>query len=86
MPYVEQRDAVSISVVKQSSEFRHVLDQLTQIETESLRLSRGNVELAAEVLRLAKETEGDISEPLTDPRTKEELDRLEREVKASRQK
>ncbi len=76
----------STSVAQASTDLRAVLDQLTEVESQSLRLSRQNVGRASEVLRLAEETKRERSQPVDDPRTKEELERLERDVKTSRQR
>ena len=86
LPGIEQRDAVSMAVAKQSSECRSVLDRLTSVEAESLRVSRTNVELASQVLQLAEETGRQNAEPTTGSETKTALDPSERQLRASRQK
>lgn len=63
-----------------------MLDKLTETEAESARLSRRNVELASELLGLAQETDRGKSEPMNDPATKLELERVEQEARTSRQR
>lgn len=71
-------------MASQSSALRATLDELTQVEAESVRAARRNADRAAEVLRLAAEANRD-----RDPAVLGEdvqVKRLEREVKTSRQK
>lgn len=57
LPWVQARDSASRDVAAQSATARQVLAQLTDAESEALRAARRNRELAAEVLRLAKEAD-----------------------------
>ncbi len=86
MPYVEQRDAESITAAEQASVLRDLLDQLTDVEAESVRLGRENVHLAAEVLRLAAAAGRQTLAPTNDLDTGTELERLEKDLKMSRQR
>jgi short-subunit dehydrogenase len=64
-----------------------LLDDLTDVESRSLRLSRENVVLAERLLDLAKQTDQDHVEILVgDLEHADEIARLEAEVKASRQR
>lgn len=86
LPHIEQRDAVSGAIATQDSEMQAIVDQLTEIQSESIRISRRNVDLASEVLQLA-EAARQTSSGLTDnPEVRREISRLESEVKTSRQK
>ena len=62
------------------------MDQIAAVESESLRVGRKNVELAAEVLRLAEEASQGKQDAIEDQDAKAEIERLERELKTSRQK
>ena len=59
---------------------------MRNVQVESIRINRRNVELAANVLTLAKAADQNKAEAIDDPATKEEIARLEKELKASRQK
>lgn len=76
----------SVSVAQLSTELRGVLDRITEVESESLRVSRKNVELASEVLRLAEEANREKEDAIEDQHAKAEIERLERELKVSRQR
>ncbi|KAJ9157362.1 hypothetical protein NKR23_g734 [Pleurostoma richardsiae] len=86
LPHVEERDSASVAVSKQSAELRGILDQLASTEAESLRFSRQNVELAAEVISLAQEANRAKEGDFDSPRAKQERESLERDLKRSRQK
>ncbi|KUI60454.1 hypothetical protein VP1G_07648 [Cytospora mali] len=85
--WIRTRDDTSHSVAKQSSSLRQVLDQLTEVESDTLRVSRKNRDLAAEVLRLAKEADRDKTDAIADdPAAKEQIVKLEARLTASKQK
>ncbi|KAJ0161581.1 hypothetical protein CTA2_5989 [Colletotrichum tanaceti] len=86
LPHVRARDAASIALSKASSDIRSAVNELTDVEAESLRVGRRNVELAAEVLRLAEETEMRRTGETDDPAVQAEMARLQVELKASRQR
>lgn len=86
LPLVEERDLASITIAQQSTEMRGVLDQIAEVESESLRVSRKNVELAGEVLRLAEEANQGKEDAIEDQNAKAEIERLERELRVSRQR
>ncbi|CCF34689.1 hypothetical protein CH063_06626 [Colletotrichum higginsianum] len=86
LPHVRARDAASIALSKTSSDIRSAVDELTDVEAESLRVGRRNIELAAEVLRLAKETEMRRTGETDDPAVQAEMARLQVELKSSRQR
>lgn len=71
---------------KQSNELRSVLDQLTEVESETLRVSKKNQELAQEVLRLVEEADRGKTDAIADPAARKEIEKLENKLKASRQK
>jgi hypothetical protein len=62
------------------------MDRIRQVEIEAIRTSHQNVDLATDILKLAEEADtGKIVEP-SDPRAQGELQRLEKDLKASRQR
>jgi hypothetical protein len=63
-----------------------ITDELTEVKVEAIQTSQRNVELAAEVLDLAERANRDRAQGVENPETKEEIEGLEREVKASRQR
>lgn len=85
--WVEARDATAHDVAQAAATRRRLLDELTQVESETLRATRRNRELAAEVLRLAAEADegrrGALAEDLA---AKEQIEKLEARLAASRQK
>ncbi|KAL0936411.1 uncharacterized protein CTRU02_208626 [Colletotrichum truncatum] len=86
IPYVNSRDTTSVALAQVSADIRTTLDELTHVEAESLRVGRRNVELTAEILRLAKEAEKRKTGETDNPATQAEMTKLKAEVKASRQR
>ncbi|KAF9876545.1 hypothetical protein CkaCkLH20_05953 [Colletotrichum karsti] len=86
LPHINARDETSIALAQTSHEIRTTLNKLTEVEAESLRVSRRNVELTAEVLRLAEEAETRKTGETDDPAVQTQMARLQAELKASRQR
>ncbi|KAI0841149.1 centromere protein H (CENP-H)-domain-containing protein [Hypoxylon sp. FL0890] len=87
LPVLEQRDQSSSTLAQQSTELRALLDEITEVESQSLRLGRENVDLASKLLDLAEQTNRSREEAVnTDPERAAEISRLESQVKLSRQK
>lgn len=86
LPLVAERDAASVGLAQQTAARRGVLDDLTSVAAQGLRIARENVGLAAEVLRLAEETRRGGERAVEDPEQVAEIERLEAEVRASRQR
>ncbi|KUI65915.1 hypothetical protein VM1G_01512 [Cytospora mali] len=85
--WIRTRDDTSHSVAKQSSSLRQVLDQLTEVESDTLRVSRKNRDLATEILRLAKEADRGKTDAIADdPAAREQIVKLEARLAASKQK
>lgn len=85
--WIHARDDTSHRVAKQTASLRSVLDQLIEVESEALRVSKNNGELAAEVLRLAKEADRNNTDAIADdPVAKEQIVQLEGKLAASKQK
>ena len=86
LPYVQQRDEASISLAKQSSELQETLNNLSDVQVESLKTNRKNVDLTSELLSLAEEASRRKTIEAANPEIRREIRRIETEVKASRQK
>ncbi|KAJ0383919.1 hypothetical protein COL922a_009461 [Colletotrichum nupharicola] len=86
LPHINSRDTSSVALAQTSNEIRTTLDKLTDVEAESLRVGRRNVELTAEVLRLAEEAEGRKAGETDDPAVQAQMASLQAELKASRQR
>ncbi|KAI1658312.1 centromere protein H (CENP-H)-domain-containing protein [Daldinia decipiens] len=87
LPILEQRDQSSSALAQQSSELRTLLDGITEVESQSLRLGRENVELASKLLELAEQTNQKKAEAVNlDPERVAEISNLEGQVKLSRQR
>ncbi|TEA15997.1 hypothetical protein C8034_v001035 [Colletotrichum sidae] len=86
LPHIQARDATSITISKTASEIRKTVDSLTEVEAESLRVGRRNVELTAEILQLAEEAEKRKAGETDDPAVQMETARLRGGLKASRQR
>lgn len=88
--YVKERDAVAIEAATLSNEMEATLDRLTKAESERAAVSRRNLELAAEMLRLANEIAADgktwpnSGGPADDAAT--HLAQLEKDMRISRRK
>lgn len=65
---------------------RRISDELTAVQVESVQISRRNVELASKVLQLAEAAGRTNSDSADDPAVREEISKLEAEVKASQQR
>ncbi|KAK6846342.1 Centromere protein Cenp-H [Apiospora arundinis] len=84
LPVVQERDATSTTLAQQSTELRDTLDDLTETEAKVLRLSRENAGLASQVLELAAQEKRQREEALvSDPAHRDEIARLETEVRTS---
>ncbi|KAK8121274.1 hypothetical protein PG999_005394 [Apiospora kogelbergensis] len=84
LPVVQERDAASTTLAQQSTELRATLDDITETEAKVLRLSRENAGLASQVLELAAEERRLRDEALvSDPAYRDEIARLEGEVRTS---
>ncbi|KAI1759563.1 centromere protein H (CENP-H)-domain-containing protein [Hypoxylon sp. FL1150] len=87
LPKLEQRDQSSSTLSQQSTDLRSLLDETMEVESESLRLGRENVALAAHLLDLAAQTDRNKADAVnTDPEWAAEISRLEDQVKLSRQR
>lgn len=89
LPWVQARDTASRDVAAKSAAAKQVLAQLTDAESATLCAARRNRDLAAEVLRLAREADrGRAGAAGTgdDPAAEAQIAELERRLAASRRK
>ncbi|KAI1800071.1 centromere protein H (CENP-H)-domain-containing protein [Daldinia bambusicola] len=87
LPMLEKRDQSSSELAQQSTELRALLDEITEVESRSLRLGRENVGLASTLLELAEQTNRKKAEAVNmDPERAAEISSLEGQVKLSRQR
>ncbi|OTA93557.1 hypothetical protein M434DRAFT_395495 [Hypoxylon sp. CO27-5] len=87
LPVLEQRDQSSSTLAHQSTELRALLDEITEVESQSLRIGRENVDLASKLLDLAEQMNRSKEEAVNmDPERAAEISRLEGQVKLSRQR
>ena len=86
LPHIELRDEASTAIAGKDTERQRLDDELRKVQIEAIQTSKRNADLAAEVLRLAESANRSKADPVDDPTMKEEMARLEQELKASRQK
>ncbi|KAK3337338.1 centromere protein H (CENP-H)-domain-containing protein [Cercophora scortea] len=85
-PYVEQRDRVAVKAAIQSGQSEQARHDLQALEVESVKLKNRNAQLASAVLRMAAKSRRRSMEMMDDPQLKRELDEMENEARASRQR
>ncbi|EQL01703.1 Centromere protein Cenp-H [Ophiocordyceps sinensis CO18] len=85
LPYIERRDEAVMSVARQAADVETLRSQLTQTQADTARISRKNVELAAELCELADRAKQKRTGRLDSAETQSAVARLEDEV-ASRRK
>lgn len=87
MPYIEKRDEIAIKTAQASASRGDIRGQSVDAQSEALRVSRKNVILASEVIKLGGELKQKKSNyDHDDPQTLESLQSSESELKASRQR
>lgn len=86
LPYIQQRDEAAIDVAKLASATGELRGQATRAQSEALRATRQNVTLAAEVMDLVAQIKEKKSGYMRDEKTQQGIQRLEDELKSSRQR
>ncbi|AEO65788.1 uncharacterized protein THITE_2113209 [Thermothielavioides terrestris NRRL 8126] len=86
LPYTEQRDATATKVASLCADLDSAWGRLAELETESLRATQRNMELASEVLRLAAGTNDKTPSQLEGGRLEMELAGHEAEMKSNRRR
>lgn len=86
LPLIHERDASSIKLANLSTDILKAREDLRQIESENMIINKENAELSSRMIVLAGEANQHKKEEITDMRLRQQLDKLESEVKGSRQK
>ncbi|QSZ28975.1 hypothetical protein DSL72_003484 [Monilinia vaccinii-corymbosi] len=86
LPLIEERDVVSEKLAQISNKLQSSREELAKESSENTITGRKNIELATEMLALAKETDGQGKESIQDPEIRAQLDELEREMKKSKKR
>ncbi|KAF3012813.1 hypothetical protein E8E14_008023 [Neopestalotiopsis sp. 37M] len=81
-----KRDSASIALADQTTSVKQINEDIMDVRSRTLQLSRQNVDLAAQVLDLAGEAEKRKAAAIEDTEQAEQIAQLEQEVKASRQR
>ncbi|KAK3941822.1 centromere protein H (CENP-H)-domain-containing protein [Diplogelasinospora grovesii] len=84
LPWAQQRDMTAVEVAKQCSDLQATRTQLAELEVQSLELSRRNVELASQALRLAEHVQAYSMESVGNMPLKQQIGEVENGLKASR--
>ncbi|KAL7927519.1 centromere protein H (CENP-H) domain-containing protein [Trichoderma austrokoningii] len=85
-PYVQERDETAISVAQHAESVTKLRDSLTSIQVQSIRVCRQNMQLTSELFALAEQAKQKKAVRVDDPRVQQEIEKLSREVKTSRQR
>ncbi|PHH72873.1 hypothetical protein CDD80_4197 [Ophiocordyceps camponoti-rufipedis] len=86
LPFVERRDEAAVAVAGQASDMESIRSQLTVIHSETVRVTRHNVELTAELCDLADQLRRrKVGSGLGSPGTRSAVTQLEQQV-ANRRK
>ncbi|KAM0446714.1 hypothetical protein ACHAO4_009214 [Trichoderma viride] len=85
-PYVQERDETSISVAQHADSVTKLREDLTAVQVQSIRVCRQNMELTSELFALAEQAKQKKAVRVDDPRVQQEIEKLTREVKTSRQR
>lgn len=83
---MEKRDEVGIDIAKQASSMALVHADLVNVQSDMIRVSRRNVNLASQIIEIAGQISQKKSAQLKDPVTQREVEKLERDVKKSKQR
>ncbi|KAG9248707.1 centromere protein H (CENP-H)-domain-containing protein [Calycina marina] len=85
LPLLHKRDKLSASLSGVSSQRLTTQKKLVKVESEHMILARENTELATEMLALAEDAKKQKKEDIKDPKARQKLEKLEAELKSSRQ-
>lgn len=86
MSYIERRDQSAVSIAKHSTSVGFIRNDLTEVQSDTTRVIRKNVELTAGLFELANEVKKKQADRLDDEETQAEIARLEAALKLSRQR
>lgn len=83
---MQERDETSISVAQHADSVTKLREDLTAVQVQSIRVCRQNMELTSELFALAEQAKQKKAVRVDDPRVQQEIEKLTREVKTSRQR
>ncbi|KAG6039563.1 hypothetical protein E4U41_002408 [Claviceps citrina] len=86
LPHIEQRDQSAISVAKHATDMGFIRNDLTEVQSDTARVVRKNVDLTSTLFELADEVKRKQATRLDDEETQAEIRKLEAAMKASRQR
>ncbi|RAL65088.1 hypothetical protein DID88_001195 [Monilinia fructigena] len=86
LPLIEERDISSEKLAQMSNKLQSSREELMKESSENIITGRKNIELATQMLALAKETSSQGKEDIQDSEVRAQLDELEREMKKSKQR
>ncbi|KAG4032486.1 hypothetical protein MFRU_007g03870 [Monilinia fructicola] len=86
LPLIEKRDIFSENLAQISNKLQSSREELMRESSENIITGRENIELATQMLALAKETSSQGKESIQDSEVRAQLDELERDMKKSRQR
>ncbi|KAG6007268.1 hypothetical protein E4U21_006186 [Claviceps maximensis] len=86
LPYIERRDQSAISVSKHATDIGFIRNDLTEVQSDTARVIRRNVDLTSTLFELAEKVKQKQATRLDDEETQSEIRKLEAAMKASRQR
>ncbi|KAK2591137.1 hypothetical protein QQS21_011175 [Conoideocrella luteorostrata] len=86
LPYIERRDQSAISVAKHATDVGFIRNDLTEVQSDTARVIRKNVELTSTLFELAEEVKQKQATRLDDEEIQSEIRKLEMAMRASRQR
>ncbi|QPH01106.1 hypothetical protein C2857_005305 [Epichloe festucae Fl1] len=86
LPYIERRDQSAMSVAKQATDIGFIRNDLTEVQSDTARVIRKNVDLTSTLFELAEEVKQRQATRLDDEETQSEIRKLDAAMKASRQR
>ncbi|KAH0595583.1 hypothetical protein MHUMG1_06758 [Metarhizium humberi] len=86
LPLIEQRDQSAINVAKHATEVAFTRNDLTEVQSDTARVIRRNVDLTSTLFELAEEVKQKQASRLDDEETQSEIRQLEVAMRASRQR
>lgn len=86
LPLIEERDQSSINVAKHATDVAFIRGDLTEVQSDTARVIRQNVQLTSTLFELAEEVKQKQASRLDDEETQDEIRRLEEAMKTSRRR
>lgn len=86
LPLIEQRDQSAINVAKHATEVAFIRNDLTEVQSDTARVIRRNIDLTSTLFELAEEVKQKQASRLDDEETQSEIRQLEVAMRASRQR